>query len=367
MKNFINFLILTIFAFSIDLWAGTCTSISRTNNSANSVLTSTKYNLDNNTAYTAINAADGGCITSGTLEKDSLNTTDFSVIQSAPKTGCKVSYSTASQLLVGPCRIAIDNDFTTTTTGSTVAFGCSGCSGETGTTDFYLYGTTSSATSSLDLLISTSVPDSNGYSGTSRALGKFFNDSSSNIDPISIMQFRENNFVGDTFGAGLIGSVKWAETTNCQWSSNSATMADFAADTDCDDTARSIKGAAILRSKPSVGHVDGRQPYISFNSLPAGIYLFVANGMFYSGDGASNRCAYRFSDGTVTSSKVNIGQATSNHYAPTISGLMIYTADQGAITISIQSSLEAGSACYIDSGASETGLEILAFRFPLVY
>lgn len=68
------FKLLCYFAvFLFTLWAlpsnaGTCTSISRTNNGANSVLTSTKYNSDLNSAYTAINAFDGGCITDGTLE-----------------------------------------------------------------------------------------------------------------------------------------------------------------------------------------------------------------------------------------------------------------------------------------------------------
>ena len=193
MFKLIQFLILFIAAFSMDLWAGTCTSISRTANAANSVLTSTKYNLDHSTSYAAINAADGGCINTGSLEKDALNTTDFQVVQSAPKTGCALNYHNASTVRVGPCRIAIDNDYTVTTTGSTVAFGCSGCSAEVATTSYYVYATTASATNSLDLLISTSAPADDGYSGTSRVIGKFFNQGNSDISTSDVVSYAIGN------------------------------------------------------------------------------------------------------------------------------------------------------------------------------
>jgi hypothetical protein len=185
----IQLLILFIISFSMDLWAGTCSSISRTANAANSVLTSTKYNLDHSTSYGAINQADGGCLVSGSVEKDSLNTTDFQVLQSAPKTGCRVTYLNASSVNVGPCRIAIDNDYTVTATNSSVAFACSGCSAEVTSASYFVYATTASATSSLDLLISTAVPDSNGYSGTSRVLGRFHNQGNGDISTSDVVSF----------------------------------------------------------------------------------------------------------------------------------------------------------------------------------
>ena len=364
MKNI--FLILFAFLFTMNSFGATCSSISRSANAANSVLTSTKYNLDHDTAYNFLNAYDFGCGTAGTLEKDALNTTDFAVVQSAPKTGCTLSYLSASTLNVGPCRISIDNDYSVTTTNTQIAFGCSGCSGEVATADYYVYATTSSTATSLDLRILTTVPNGDGYTSTSRVLGKFYNNGVSDIDPNSMMQFTESRFMGDLSGAGLYGSVKWAPTTNCRWSGTSATMADYSADTDCDDLVRVAKRGTVHTTQTAPGHADGRVPQIKFSSMPAGIYYVIANGFFYSGDGASNNCAYRFSDGTNFTSIVNIGQATSNHYAPNIMGMFVYTTDQTSVTIQIQQDLVAGTACYVDSGA-DSGLEILVFRYPLIF
>lgn len=64
-------LIIIIFALLLsDLSYSACSSpISRTNNSPNTVLTSTKYNLDVNTVYTHVNNMDGDCIQDASLNK----------------------------------------------------------------------------------------------------------------------------------------------------------------------------------------------------------------------------------------------------------------------------------------------------------
>lgn len=65
MRNIL--LISLLFFFGFESW-GACTSpISRTNNTSNQVLTSTKYNLDLNTAYSKINDLSGDCITDATV------------------------------------------------------------------------------------------------------------------------------------------------------------------------------------------------------------------------------------------------------------------------------------------------------------
>lgn len=192
-------LFLVIFMFVVaNAEAGTCTSISRTNNSSNQVLTSTKYNLDHNTAYTAINAADGGCITDGTLEDGALNTTDFDVILKAPKEGCLVSRSDANTLSVGKCRIAVNGNWVTTTTATTVTWGCTSCSSEVASTRYYLYALSTSTGSTLNLLISTTAPNADGYDNSNnRILAEFVNDSSSAIQD-DILNWHTNKQVGDT-------------------------------------------------------------------------------------------------------------------------------------------------------------------------
>ncbi len=178
---------------SLDLFAGTCSSISRTNNSANSILTSTKYNLDANTVYSAVNAFDGGCVTSATLEADALNTTDYAVPLSAPKSGCEVTRLNASTFQVAPCRIALNDGWTKTTTNTTVAYGCTSCSSEAATQNIYVYATSSSTTSTLDLKLSTTVPSNDGYNSTDRVLALGYNDSAQNLSA-HVINWRETSF-----------------------------------------------------------------------------------------------------------------------------------------------------------------------------
>lgn len=173
---------------------GTCSSISRTNASANSVLTSSKYNSDLNTVYTAANDLDAGCLTDGTLELGALNSSDFDVLLNSMQVGCKVSKSDAATLSVGKCRLAVDGTLVKTTSATTVTWGCTSCASESSGTEYYLYATTSSTASSLDLLISTTAPDEDGYNGTSRVLGKFYNNSSGDIQKCGISQWKINGF-----------------------------------------------------------------------------------------------------------------------------------------------------------------------------
>lgn len=60
-------------------WGACSSPISRVNNGANQVLTSAKYNLDLNTAYTKINDLDGDCITDATIATAKLE--DLSVTE----------------------------------------------------------------------------------------------------------------------------------------------------------------------------------------------------------------------------------------------------------------------------------------------
>lgn len=182
-------------ALSSSVYAGTCTSISRTNSSALSVLTSTKYNNDLNTSYSALNAFDGGCVTSGTLEFDSLNTTQFSPVLKGVKEGCKVSYSNASTVSIGKCLAAVNGTYVYTTVATTASFGCTGCSAEVASTTYYVYIQTGSSATTLTPLILTTTPNEDGYDNSgNKILAKFYNNGSSNIDQYSIKQWKVNGF-----------------------------------------------------------------------------------------------------------------------------------------------------------------------------
>lgn len=182
---------------SVASYAGTCSSISRTNNSANAVLTSTKYNTDHNTAYNFLNAYDGGCITDGTLEDGSLNTTDFAVPLNAHKAGCKITRTDADTISVDRCMLSVNGSWVRTTSATTVDMGCAtNCSAEAASTDYYVYAINGSSGSTLTLGLQTSAPNNDGYTGSGdRVLGRFFNDADLNIATTSLETFVFGNYV----------------------------------------------------------------------------------------------------------------------------------------------------------------------------
>ena len=196
-------LLVFILAFlTFGAYAGTCTSVSRTNASSNTVLTSSKYNTDLNTLYSAHNAYDGGCITSGTIEADALLATDFpeigtDAIRKGVVDGCKITRKDADEIYVQGCKIAINGVFTVSTGLTTVAMGCTGCTTETTSTMFYVYVTDSSTTTTLDVTIRGNQPQFDGTLGGSpnyRVIGRFYNDSAGDIDELSITPWIKNQF-----------------------------------------------------------------------------------------------------------------------------------------------------------------------------
>jgi hypothetical protein len=175
-------IVVLVFMLSTAAKAGDCTSISRTNSSPFDVLSSTKYNADLNTVYSAANSLDGGCITDGTLEAGALNTTEFNALLNAPKVGCNVTRSDNNTLQIDRCKIFVNGESVQKTTTTSVTWGCPGCASEIASQTYYLYVANGSTGTTLNGLISTTAPNGDGYDGSNnRALAVFYNDASSNI------------------------------------------------------------------------------------------------------------------------------------------------------------------------------------------
>lgn len=188
---------LLILIFSFSAWSATCTNTTRNNYTTNQVLTSSALNTDFNQLVTKANAFDGGCVTAGTLESDALNTTQFAPLLKGIKEGCKVSYSSASQLSIGKCLAAVNGAFVSTTTPTTVAFGCTSCSSETAATPYYVYISTGSTGTTLTPLILSTAPNEDGYDNSgNKVLASFYNDASSDISSHQLYQWKVNSFEG---------------------------------------------------------------------------------------------------------------------------------------------------------------------------
>lgn len=220
-KKIIFPILFSIFCFNT--YAGTCSSISRTNASANSVLTSTRYNADLNTAYTAINALDGGCVTDGTLEDGALNTTDFAVLLNGITQGCKVSFSDTNTLSVDRCIASVNGNFIKTTSANTVTWNCSGCTAEAASTTYYLYIKTGSSGTTLNLLISTTAPNGDGYDNSgNKVLASFYNNAAQDIQTTSIRNYYSYGVNNDHFrttGTAVVSPRIFFVDVNCDASS----------------------------------------------------------------------------------------------------------------------------------------------------
>lgn len=183
------FIFLTL--FSLNAFAVCDTVISRTNSSPNTVLTSTKYNLDLNTVYSRVNELPGDCVTAGTLPATALTESEFAPLFEGIKEGCFATRSDANTISIDKCIISVSGNLIKKTTATTVTWGCSGCSSEVSGTTYYVYATDAT---SLTLKISTTAPDAFGYNGAERALARFYNNASSDIDTYSVDQWIVSRF-----------------------------------------------------------------------------------------------------------------------------------------------------------------------------
>jgi hypothetical protein len=188
------FILLFLFIFS-SAYGATCTTTTRSNYSTGQVLSSSSLNADFNQLVTKVNSLDGGCVTDGTLEASSLNATDFAAVINGIQQGCGLVYVDANTVGVGKCILSVNGTFVKTTGQTNVMWGCSSCSSEVTSTTYYIYAKTGSSGTTLNLLISTTAPNADGYDGSgNKVLGKFYNDSLSAINKGSLINWRVNDF-----------------------------------------------------------------------------------------------------------------------------------------------------------------------------
>lgn len=212
MKKII-YIVFSLFCFMQIANGATCTITSRDNYTSGQKLTSSALNADLNQLVTKLNAMDGGCLTDNSVEASALNSTDFATVTNGIHQGCTLSYSDANTISVGKCILSVNGSFVKTTAVNNVTWGCSGCSAEVASTLYYIYAKSGSSGTSLNLLISTTAPDADGYDALgNKVLGTFFNNSSSAIDQRAIKTWIVNRLSTQsqdvfTFGYGATAST----------------------------------------------------------------------------------------------------------------------------------------------------------------
>lgn len=183
-------------------YGATCTNTTRTNYTSNQVLTSSALNADFNQLVTKANALDGGCVSDNTLESTAFDSS-LDALKNGIHQGCALSYSDANTVSVGKCILSVNGKFIKTTVATTVTWG-GASSAEVVSTQYYVYALTTSGGSTLNLLISTVAPGTDGLDVSgNKVIGRFYNNSSSAITASSIFSWNTNKF--SQADAGLIG------------------------------------------------------------------------------------------------------------------------------------------------------------------
>jgi hypothetical protein len=183
-----KWILLVISIITVDAWAA-CNTATRSNFTTGQVLTSSRLNSEFNNVLTAINAYDGGCINSGSVEAAALDSTEFAPLLKGVVQGCEASYVDSNTVGISKCKIAVDGNLFETSSQNNVTWGCSGCASE-GVGAFYVY---VKDASTFTLSISSTAPGKDGYNGTDKAVGAFYNNTSSNIATASVMSFLQSD------------------------------------------------------------------------------------------------------------------------------------------------------------------------------
>ncbi len=162
-----------------------------------------------------------------------------------------------------------------------------------------------------------------------------------------------NNSISDISQAQFIGSVKWAPTSSCEWTTASA-IANLANDNDCDDNARTVTGNVTDVTA-------GLRPAIGIPSAGPGHYVFRIIGDIQKSNSTNNACYMRFSDGTLASTAGTIAVNTAEVRVPIFEGSINYTTAPGTLTVDFQLG-SSGNNCILEAGAY--GIEIAVYKFP---
>ncbi len=156
---------------------------------------------------------------------------------------------------------------------------------------------------------------------------------------------------GDT--SDLSGWLSYAGTANCQWSTSSASMAAFAADTDCP-------------SQTVVGNVTApgtKIPGMVVTNLLPGKYLIEARGSFLAQQSTSGNasCAYEIYDGTNSGTGAVLGDLVNagRNYGNIVQGTFNYSSKQSSVTFQVRGKLITGNGtCDIVANAANADFEM---------
>ncbi len=169
----------------------------------------------------------------------------------------------------------------------------------------------------------------------------------------SILSAGKNMNIGTVQQARWMGAVKYVGIANCLWRTSSTSFVNFTADADCNNPV----------ATGTVGAPGTKIPAVVVTG-PPGTYQFVAKGSF-NVSGATENSQFRFSDGTNSSSPMNIGDASS-FKVPVLIGEIQYNSPITNLTVNLQGRSFSGTG-FADIQSTVAGsfeLQIDVYYFP---
>ena len=164
--------------------------------------------------------------------------------------------------------------------------------------------------------------------------------------------------------AQLYGSIRWAVTAGCEWTTGNSnnTLTDFAADTDCPTP--TVSGYA---KAPST-----KVPRIEFDSLPPGQYMVISTGFFAPATGSVTALGtVELYDGTSNSGtaslRANGSIGIAEEYADVVVGYFNKSSTQSNVSIRprAKTTTNFNNPYIINSSADQAGeFRIDVYRFP---
>lgn len=172
----------------------------------------------------------------------------------------------------------------------------------------------------------------------------------------------ENFLLGTAAQATFVGSISYAATASCKWSTASTSFANFAADTDC--AAATVEGSVTAPGTKIPGGVVA--------NVGPGRYFFVATGIFNLIDASTDQrfAAWRVSDGTNSSSSVSISGQTGTGSGGvniaatgTVVGEIGLTSGSSSSTFQLQG-MATGATVTVEIDAANAPFKLSIYRFP---
>lgn len=158
--------------------------------------------------------------------------------------------------------------------------------------------------------------------------------------------------------ATFIGSVYFAPTLNCTWSTTASSYSPFTSDADCPAPTIEFNPFGYIQS------TDADLPQVTLTNLPAGNYKVVVEGGVDSAGSAANFAGLAVSDSITRSGDLEFYVNAGDTFPYSVAGMFNYSS-AGTRTYDLRGKKAGGTTLRVSGSTAYRGPRFLIYRFPL--